>query len=155
MLFSPENRISVSSMLFSPENRISISSMLFSPENRINISSMLFSPGQASSFVTSSKLEALEQRLETLVNAKLQQTMTVCLPREKLPAVDSSVNRDSPGAAASSSSARRLFTGSPGKTRSYRHESNTETSDLCATTSDDQAVLKKTETTHAIDGSDV
>ena len=44
MLFSPENCISISSMLFSPENRISISSMLFSPENRISISFMLFSP---------------------------------------------------------------------------------------------------------------
>ena len=63
-------------------------------------------PVQTSSFVTSSELEALEQRLETLVNAKLQQTMTVNLPREKLPVVVFSVNRDSPGAVASSSSAR-------------------------------------------------
>ena len=99
-------------------------------------------PVQTSSFVTSSELENLAQRLETLVNAKLQQTMTVSLPREKLPVVDSSVKRDSPGAVASSS-ARRIFTGSPRKRRSYRHESNTETSDLCATTSDDQAVLNK------------
>ena len=69
--------------------------------------------------------------------------MTVSLPRQKLLTVDSSVDRDSAGAVPSSSSARRLFTGSPGKRRSYRNEPNTETSDLCATTSDDQAVLNK------------
>ena len=88
---------------------------------------------QFGSFLTSSELEALELRLETLLNAKLQQFMVISTPGGPTDAVDSSVERESAGMIQSSSAAQRVPIEAPGKRRSFRHKANNETSDPCAT----------------------
>ena len=91
-------------------------------------------------FVTSSELEALEQRRETLVNSRLRHSMAVSSPGGHPIAVSTSVGKEPFRLVHCSSTARQVPVESPGK---RRHNFGNETSDPCVTTSDDQAVSHK------------
>ena len=113
------------------------------PNNSPNIKGRPQTLVQFGSFVTSSELEALEQRLETLVNSRLQQSMAVSSPGGTPDAASTSVGKVPVRLGQSSSTGSEVPVSSPGKRRSYRHSLSNETSDPYATTSDDQAVSHK------------
>ena len=97
---------------------------------------------QFGNFVTSSDLEALEQRLETLVSTKLEQSMSAHAVERSEPTTGLSGGEPTRTNQRRSAAERTPIT-SPGKRRSLRHSYNTETSDPVQTTSDEQVVVSK------------
>ena len=97
---------------------------------------------QFGNFVTSSDLEALEQRLETLVSTKLEQSMSAQTLERSEPTTGPS-GGESTRTNQRRSAAERTPITSPGKRRSLRRSYNTEKSDQVQTTSDEQFVVSK------------
>ena len=97
---------------------------------------------QFGNFVTSSDLEALEQRLETLVSTKLEQSMSAHVVERSELTTGPSGGKSTPTEQRRSAAERTPIT-SPGKRRSLRRSYNTETSDPVQTTSDEQVVVSK------------
>ena len=97
---------------------------------------------QFGNFVTSSDLEALEQRLETLASTKFEQSMSAhAVERSELTTGPS--GGESTWTNQRRSAAERTPITSPGKRRPLRRSYNTETSDPVQTTSDEQVVVSK------------
>ena len=97
---------------------------------------------QIGNFVTSSDLEALEQRLETLVSTKLEQSMSTHTLERSEPTTGPSGGESTRTNQQRSATERTPIT-SPEKRRSLRRSYNTENSDQVQTTSDEQVVVSK------------